>query len=181
MQIRPTVDADLPGILAIINREIAENFAHFGETPETLESLRAQFRDPTGRSRWVSAVIDAPTSRSMGAGATIGYAKGTPWKPREGYRFSSEVSVYIEPGHHGRGIGKALYTRLFADLEAIGYRRLIGGIALPNEASVRLHESMGMRKVAHFEKTGFKMGRWIDVAYWQLDVGSADSRWTHAA
>lgn len=168
MEIRPTVDADLSAIRDILNREITEGAAHFGETPETLASVRRQFQDPTNRSRWVSAVIEGPTR----AGRTIGFARGTPWKPREGYRFSSEVSVYVEPSHHGRGIGRALYTRLFADLERLGYRRLIGGIALPNEASVRLHESMGMRKVGHFEKTGFKMGRWIDVAYWQIDVGA---------
>lgn len=163
MEIRPTIEADLPAIRDILNREILEGAAHFGETPETTDSVRQQWQGPGDRAKWVSAVVE---------GHVVGFARGNPWKPREGYRFSSEVSVYVKPGHHGRGIGKALYTRLFAELEAAGYRRLIGGIALPNEASVRLHESMGMRKVAHFEKTGFKMGRWIDVAYWQIDVGA---------
>ncbi|MEM9066678.1 MAG: N-acetyltransferase family protein [Planctomycetota bacterium] len=162
MEIRLTTDGDLPAIRDILNREIAENFAHFGTAPETTESVRAQWAAAPDLVRWVTAHTGSEV---------MGFARGGPWKRREAYRWSAEVSVYVSPAYHRRGVGRALYARLFDELKRAGYRRLIGGIALPNKASVRLHESMGMRKVAHFERTGFKMGRWIDVAYWQIDVG----------
>ena len=85
----------------------------------------------------------------------------------ERYRFSVEVTVYVAPGHAGRGIGSTLYGELFPMLKTLGIRAVIGGIALPNEASVALHEKFGMRKVAHFGEVGFKFDRWIDVGYWQ--------------
>ena len=78
-----------------------------------------------------------------------------------------EVTVYVAPGHAGRGIGSRLYGELFPILKTRGIHAVIGGIALPNEASVALHEKFGMRKVAHFEEVGFKFDRWIDVGYWQ--------------
>ena len=67
----------------------------------------------------------------------------------------------------GRGIGSNLYAELFPILQARGIHAVMGGIALPNEASVALHEKFGMRKVAHFKEVGFKLDRWVDVGYWQ--------------
>ncbi len=98
---------------------------------------------------------------------TQGYAYATQWKPRSGYRFSAEITVYLTPDHAGRGIGSKLYGRLFPMLQARRIHAVMGGIALPNGASVALHEKFGMRKVAHFEAVGFKFDRWIDVGYWQ--------------
>jgi phosphinothricin acetyltransferase len=76
--------------------------------------------------------------------------------------------VYLAPEHGNRGIGSALYAELLAALRGSGLHAAIGGIALPNDASVALHEKFGFKKVAHFEQTGFKFNRWIDVGYWQL-------------
>ena len=67
----------------------------------------------------------------------------------------------------GRGAGSGLYHALFSALKESSVHIVIGGIALPNEASVALHEKMGMKKVAHFNEVGFKFGEWIDVGYWQ--------------
>jgi phosphinothricin acetyltransferase len=100
-------------------------------------------------------------------GAVVGYACATPWKGRSAYRFTVEVSVYLDPSCTGRGWGTRLYERLFERLARRGIHAAIGGIALPNDASVALHEKLGMAKVAHFRETGFKLGRWIDVGYWQ--------------
>ena len=68
---------------------------------------------------------------------------------------------------HGRGIGKALYRALLDLLTAQGYRQAFGGIALPNEASVALHESLGYERVATYTQVGFKLGTWRDVGWWQ--------------
>ena len=90
-----------------------------------------------------------------------------------------ESTVYLSPGATGGGWGSGLYRELFSRLEQLGLHAVIGGITLPNDASVALHEKMGMVKVAHFPQVGFKQGRWLDVGYWQLcfdDEGKESSR-----
>lgn len=84
------------------------------------------------------------------------------------YRYSTEVTVYVVPGLASRGIGSRLYEHLIPELRARNIHAAMGAIALPNEASIRLHEKFGFRKVAHFQQAGFKFNRWIDVGYWQL-------------
>ena len=78
-----------------------------------------------------------------------------------------EISVYIQNEMVGKGYGKALCAELLDALKKSGCHAVIGGVALPNEASIALHEHFGFGKVAHFSEVGFKFGRWVDVAYWQ--------------
>ena len=100
-------------------------------------------------------------------GQVVGYAYARPWHSRSAYRFSAEIAVYLAADRTGRGIGSQLYDRLFPILQARGIHAAMGGIALPNAASVALHEKFGLRKVAQFQEVGFKFDRWIDVGYWQ--------------
>lgn len=100
-------------------------------------------------------------------GIIAGYAYATAWKNRSAYQFSAEVTVYLHHSHGGKGIGSRLYSVLIPLLQDRGIHALMGGIALPNEASVALHEKFGFRKIAHFNEVGFKFNRWIDVGYWQ--------------
>lgn len=100
-------------------------------------------------------------------GMVIGYAYASKWKGRCAYRYSVEVSVYLHPDKTGEGAGTQLYTELLRRLTELGYHAVIGGISLPNPASIALHEKFGMTKVAHFEEIGFKFGKWVDVGYWQ--------------
>lgn len=97
----------------------------------------------------------------------IGYAYASPWKGRCAYRYSVEVTVYLAHNSAGKGLGTQLYQALFARLKSQGYHTAIGGISLPNPASVGLHEKMGMEKVVHFKEVGFKFDQWVDVGYWQ--------------
>ncbi len=97
----------------------------------------------------------------------VGYAYATQFKMREAYRHSVEVSVYVKNGEQGKGIGAALYERLFEILKQTSSHAIIAGISLPNEASIRLHENFGFEKVAHFREVGNKFNRWIDVGYWE--------------
>ena len=101
-------------------------------------------------------------------GVVIGFGYATSWKARAAYRHSVESSIYLAPDVTGRGLGSQLYAALIADLRQRGLHCVIGGAALPNPASVRLHEKLGFQKVAEFRQVGLKFGRWIDVAYWQL-------------
>lgn len=100
-------------------------------------------------------------------GAVAGYAYASRWRGRCAYRLSVEVTVYVAAGRRGRGFGSLLYTPLLAELREQGTHAVMGGIALPNDASVALHEKFGFRKVAHFQEVGFKFDRWVDVGYWQ--------------
>lgn len=97
----------------------------------------------------------------------VGYAYASSWKGRCAYRFSVESTIYVDPGHLHRGLGKRLYGALVDEIRKLSMHAVIGGIALPNEPSIRLHERLGFKKVAHFEQVGYKQDRWIDVGYWQ--------------
>ena len=101
-------------------------------------------------------------------GSIIGYAYANAWKPRAAYRHTVEVSVYLDPAHTGKGLGKEIYAALIKRLEPLNIHTAIGGVALPNEASVRLHEALGFREMGYFKEVGFKFGKWVDVAYWDL-------------
>jgi L-amino acid N-acyltransferase YncA len=157
-----TVD-DADGLSRIYNHYVRETVITFEEVEVTPEEM----------ARRVENVRAAglPWLVSEREGALLGYAYATRWKERSAYRFAVETTVYVDPAHAGRGIGSALYTALLGSLEALGIHTAIGGIALPNDASVRLHERFGFVKVAHFAEVGFKFGRHIDVGYWQLLIG----------
>jgi L-amino acid N-acyltransferase YncA len=97
----------------------------------------------------------------------VGFAYASKWKGRCAYRYSAEVTIYLSHSMTSKGIGSALYSELFLRLRENSTHVVLGGISLPNDASIALHEKFGMSKVAHFDEVGFKFGNWVDVAYWQ--------------
>lgn len=101
----------------------------------------------------------------------VGYAYGGPHKKRAAYRFSCEVSVYVEQGRRRTGSGRALYEALFERLQARGYRMAVAGMTLPNEASAGLHRAMGFEPVGVYRRIGWKFGAWHDVAWMQRALG----------
>ena len=104
-------------------------------------------------------------------GEVVGYAYGGPFKARPAYRWSCEVSVYLDPAWHGSGGGRALYTALLERLTERGYRMAAAGIAQPNEASNRLHASFGFEPVGTYRRVGWKNGAWHDVMWVQRFLG----------
>jgi len=173
MHIRPAESIDVEPITAIENRAIRESIAHFG----TAELSEARMHDRWLRARdrypWLVAVSDAAESErepTPASGTFMGYARAAPWKPREAYDWTAEITVYVEPRFQRRGVGRALYARLFDELAGLGFRTLLAGITLPNEASVRLHEAMGMGHVGTLPNVGYKFDRWLSVGYWALDL-----------
>lgn len=157
--VRPLRRTDLPALARIYNHFVRETVVTFDETPVTAREMGRRAREVAAAGLpWLVAVED---------GAVIGYAYASKWKGRCAYRFTVESSVYLAPGAGGRGWGTRLYRALFALLRKKGAHAVIGGISLPNRASVALHEKFGMRKVARFPEVGFKFGRWVDVGYWQ--------------
>ncbi len=97
-----------------------------------------------------------------------GYAYASEWKSRCAYRYSVETTVYLHPDARGKGIGTLLYQELIRKLSKLELHAAIGGIALPNDASVALHEKIGFKKAAHFKQVGYKFNKWVDVGYWEL-------------
>lgn len=97
----------------------------------------------------------------------LGYAYATKWHERSAYRYTAEVTVYISHKTTSQGWGTMLYNELFDRLELLQMHSVIGGITLPNEASVALHEKFGLLKSAHYKEVGQKFGQWLDVGYWQ--------------
>jgi L-amino acid N-acyltransferase YncA len=103
-------------------------------------------------------------------GRIVGYAYGGPHRDRAAYDRTVEVSAYIDQAAHRTGLGRLLYTELFDRLKQAGYRLLVAGITLPNEASVGIHEALGFERVGVYKNIGFKNGQWWDVGWWQLDL-----------
>ena len=108
-------------------------------------------------------------------GRILGYAYASRHRERAGYRWSVDVSVYVREGHRRSGIGRALYSSLFAIVRLQGFYNILAGITLPNPASVALHESMGLRLLGVYQGIGFKCGQWHDVGWWQLAVRERDA------
>ncbi|MFK7769879.1 MAG: arsinothricin resistance N-acetyltransferase ArsN1 family B [Mariniblastus sp.] len=105
-------------------------------------------------------------------GVVVGYAYATTWRTRAAYRFTVESAVYVCHQNHGSGVGTQLYEFLIDTLKAQGIHSVIGGIALPNDKSIRLHERLGFEKVGENKEVGKKFERWIDVGWWQLMLGA---------
>ena len=157
--LRTATAADADAIAAIYNHYVAHTVVTFEEEPVSANEMRRRMDDVFASSLpWLVAESD---------GRIGGYAYATKWKARSAYRFSVEITVYLADGLGKQGLGSRLYEELFRRLKGQGIHAAIGGIALPNFASVALHEKFGMRKVAHFEQVGFKFGKWVDVAYWE--------------
>jgi phosphinothricin acetyltransferase len=150
---------DSGALARIYNHYIRETVITFEEQ----EVIPAEMADRVAKV----VQLDLPWLVAEIEGAVVGYAYATRWRERSAYRFSVESTVYLDPTHTGRGIGTRLYQDLLTALSKTSVRAVIGGIALPNAASVALHENLGFTKVAQFKDVGFKFGRWIDVAYWQ--------------
>jgi phosphinothricin acetyltransferase len=157
--LRPATPADAPGVAALYAPVVRDGHASFEDAPPDAAEM-------AGR---IARTLDGlPWLLCEGEGGVLGYAYAGPHRSRPGYRWSAEVSVYVAAGAHRRGIGRALYTALLGLLTAQGYVNAYAGIALPNDASVGLHEALGFRRVALYPAVGFKAGAWRDVGWWHL-------------
>ncbi|MEO9532652.1 MAG: arsinothricin resistance N-acetyltransferase ArsN1 family B [Crocinitomicaceae bacterium] len=157
--IRKATPADAEQIVDIYNYYVKTSTVTFETTLVTVEDFRQRILD---------ILKTYPYLVFEEEGKILGYAYAGIFRTRVAYRFSSEASVYIHKDHFKKGIASQLYTQLLAEMKAQGLKSAIGGITLPNEGSVILHEKFGFKKVAHFEKVGYKFDQWLDVGFWQL-------------
>lgn len=153
-----TVD-DAESICAIYNHHIENSIATFEEDAVAVSDMQDRIRNASEAKPWFVYESDD---------GLAGYAYASAWQSRCAYRFSLETTVYLSRDHMGRGVGTELYGHLIADIRARNMHSLIAAIALPNEASVALHEKFGFEKVGQFKEVGWKFDQWIDVGYWEL-------------
>lgn len=157
--VRDATPVDAAAIAEIYNTYIARTAATFELDPVSACEMKSRIAVVQANHPWLVAEKE---------GEIIGYAYASSWKGREAYKRTVETTIYLHPDYLHKGTGVQLYQHLLQVLQQEGHHAVIGGIALPNPASIRLHERLGYEKVAHFREVGFKFGQWIDVGYWEL-------------
>lgn len=123
--------------------------------------------DEIGR-RMQKVLADRPWLVFETGGEVLGYTYATTFRERLAYRWGTEVSIYVSESARGLGLGRRLYNALFDVLRLQGYCTAVAGATVPNDASERLHESLGFQLIGRYPAAGFKLGRWHDVAFWYL-------------
>jgi len=162
--VRPSRDGDIGAIAAIYAHHVLHGVASFEEVPPPVEEIARRRGDILARG--------LPYLVAERSGCVVGYCYAGPFRPRIGYRYTLEDSIYIDAAAVGRGIGRLLLTPLLARCTELGYRQMIavigGSETLP---SIRLHQALGFTQVGVFSAVGFKFGRWIDSVLMQRALG----------
>ena len=160
--IREVKKEDAGDIARIYNPYILNSVITFEEIPVTEEIIAGRIEAEISAG-YPYLVLEVEQK-------VVGYAYAGVWRTRAAYRQTVESTVYLEQGLIGKGYGTLLYRALIDELRKKEFHVVLGGITLPNPASVALHEKMGFKKVAHFTEVGYKFNRWLDVGFWQLNL-----------
>lgn len=164
MQIEPAGPDDAAACAAIYAPYVRDTVITFELDPPDEDEMAVRIASAQRRHAWLVA---------RDGGRVAGYAYGGEYHRRPAYRWTCEVSVYLEIGRRRSGLGRALYTELFDRLAGRGYRTLVAGMTLPNAASEGLHESMGFERIGVSRGIGWKHDAWRDVAWCQRPIGEA--------
>ena len=164
-EVRDAVAADAAACAAIYAPYVTDTAITFEAEPPTAAQMAIRIAAAQRLHAWL--VLEE-------AGVVSGYAYSGPFKERAAYRWSCEVSVYLDRRRRGYGRGRMLYEALLARLTERGYRMAAAGMTQPNEASGRLHAAMGFEPVGTYRRIGFKHGVWHDVAWVQRTLGDPD-------
>ena len=163
--VRDSTEADIAAIATVYRHHVLTGLASFEEIPP----------DPAEMARRRAGVVEAGMPwlvATDAAGVLLGYAYAGPYRPRPGYRYTAEDSVYVAPRQVGRGVGRALLAGLISRCEALGFRQLVAVIGdSGNAASIGLHRTLGFTQVGLLPSVGFKFGRWVDVVLMQRPLG----------
>lgn len=162
MSIRDAQPGDAAAIAGIYNVYVSSTTVTFETVPVDAPGMARRIAEIQAHGLpWLVACTD---------GTVCGFANAAPWKARAAYAHTVESSIYLAGSARGRGLGRRLYAALIERLREAGLHTVIGGIALPNPASVRLHEGIGFSRIGVFREVGHKFGGRIDVGYWQLQL-----------
>lgn len=157
--IRHAAAEDAGQICDIYNHYVLQTHITFEEQPLRPDAMAQRMRESRPGLPWLVSVEGQEI---------LGFSYADNWKQRSAYRHSVESTIYLRPDARSRGLGSRLYGTLLTELRAQKLHAVIAIIALPNTASVALHERLGFGKAGHFREVGWKLDRWIDVGYWQV-------------
>jgi phosphinothricin acetyltransferase len=164
MRIRAATSEDAAAIAGIYAHYVTASAVSFETEAPGPDEIAARMDSGANLYPWLAAEED---------GAVSGYAYGAAFRTRHAYRFTVETTVYLSAAAQGRGVGRMLYAPLLELLERQGFTQAIAAIALPNAASVALHERLGFRHAGTYGQVGFKLGRWWDVGLWQRALAAS--------
>jgi phosphinothricin acetyltransferase len=156
--IRPVTEDDAPAIQAIYAPVVTDTAISFEEVPPSVAETALRIAEKLAAFPYLVAASDD---------RVVGYAYGGPLRDRSAYRFAVEGTIYVSPDAQRGGVGRMLYGALLSELRRRGFHAAFAGVALPNAASVALHEAMGFTPVGVYREVGFKFGRWHYVGWWQ--------------
>ena len=165
-EIRSALVEDAASVAEIYLPIVKHSVISFELEVPSVEDMRRRIVDTQTRLPWLVCVDQDAVVE--------GYAYASRHRDRAAYQWSVDTTAYVRADRRGRGIGKKLYLQLFAELRALGYCQAFAGIALPNEASVALHESVGFTPIGVYRKVGYKLGAWHDVGWWQATLQLPD-------
>ncbi|MGA8246701.1 MAG: N-acetyltransferase family protein [Nocardioides sp.] len=157
--IRPATDADVAGVAAIYDEQVRSGISTFDLDPPAPSYWRHHLRSSEPGDHFVVAEA---------AGVVVGFAYASAYRPRPGYRLTRETSVYLADHARGQGHGRRLYDDLLTRVRADGIHVALALVALPNPASVALHETCGFEHLGTMREVGRKFDRWLDTAWYQL-------------
>jgi phosphinothricin acetyltransferase len=156
-----SAESDAARVAEIYRPAVEDSFVSFEEVAPDVAEMRG---------RMEKVLVQLPWLVAEESGEMVGYAYASPHRERAAYRWSVDISVYVDPAWHRRGIGRLLYEELLERLRGMGYVNVYAGVTLPNPASVALHEAIGMRRIGVYERVGYKRGEWRDVAWFGMRV-----------
>lgn len=157
--IRLANENDALSMLTIYAPIVRETAISFEIEPPNEAEFKQRIHNYQQQMPWLVCEIDDQV---------VGYTYAIPYRTRAAYQWSVESSVYVSAEHRRKGIAKALYTSLFQLLKLQGFYNVLAAIALPNPASIAVHEAVGFSPVGVFHRVGYKLGEWHDIGWWQL-------------
>ena len=163
--LRPARPEDADAIAAIYAPHVTDGVASFETAAPDAPEIARRMATANGLYPWLVA----------DDGRVLAYAYATAYAERDAYRWAVETTIYVAATAHRRGIGRRLYAALLATLRDQNFTQAIARIALPNDASVALHEALGFRHAGTVERIGWKQGRWVDVGLWQCALAEQAS------
>jgi L-amino acid N-acyltransferase YncA len=167
--IRAAMPGDAAAIAAIYAPHVLTGTVSFEVEPPDARAMRTRMAASDGLYPWLVVTED---SGGEPGGGVLGYAYATKFRERAAYRYVVETSIYVADVAQRQGAGRLLYKALIDTLKAQGFVHAIGAIALPNDASIRLHEAVGFRRAGVYREVGYKHGAWIDVGIWQCELNA---------
>ena len=159
MNIRKVELPDSAQIAEIYNYYILNTHHTFETEPLGAEEMQERVSEISGKYPYLVAEDEDGIQ---------GYVYAAPFRMRQAYEHSVEASIYVRKQAKEKGVGSKLYEKFLEELAETNVHAIMAGISLPNDASVRFHQKLGFEKVAHFKEIGYKLGRWVDVGFWQI-------------